>query len=66
MPAPKYPMSLRITQDGRALLEVLTVRLGLNRSAVLELAIRRLADEWGVEIPRRDVCRECSNRRRTG
>ncbi len=64
MAAPKFPLSFRISQDARALLELLTFRLGLNRSAVLELAVRRLADEWGVEVPRGEVCGEC-NRKRT-
>jgi len=32
------------------LLDKLTVRLGVNRSAVIVLAIRRLAEEQGIYI----------------
>jgi hypothetical protein len=41
--------SIRLTPDGKRLVEALQARLGLKRSGVIELAIRRLAQAEGVE-----------------
>lgn len=41
--------SIRLTTDARRLLELLAARLGLNQTAVIELAIRRLAEGEGVK-----------------
>ncbi len=63
MAAPKFPLSFRISQDARVLLEELTFRLGLTRSATLELSIRQLAREWDVQVRREEVCEECRRKR---
>lgn len=45
------PTSIRLTPDGKKLLAALQNHLGLKRSAVIELAIRRLAQAEGVRLP---------------
>lgn len=40
--------SLRLTPEGRGLVDALQQKLGLKRSGVIELAIRRLAAVEGV------------------
>ncbi len=64
MACPKFSVSFRISQDARALLEELTRRFGLTRSATLELSIRQLAREWDVQVPaKEEVCEECRRKR---
>jgi hypothetical protein len=41
---------VRLSDDGRALLEALQQRLGLSVTGVIELAIRRLAAAEAVEL----------------
>lgn len=40
--------SLRLTREADRLVAALAARLGLSRSAVIELAVRRLAEREGV------------------
>jgi hypothetical protein len=42
--------SIRLTAEARELRIALAQKLGLNASAVLELAIRKLADAEGVTL----------------
>lgn len=43
--------SLRLTREADRLVAALAARLGLSRSAVIELAVRRLAEREGVREP---------------
>ena len=43
MPKPRSGTSYRLSEDAQALLGKLSGRLGLTRTAVLEMAIRKLA-----------------------
>lgn len=46
----KFPIgtSVRLTTDGEKMCRLLLERLGINRTGVVELAIRRLADLEGI------------------
>lgn len=48
---PKMPTSFRLTDEARYLLDALEQRTALKVSAILELALRRLARDEGVERP---------------
>ena len=41
--------SIRLTQVGAALIKLLAQKLGVSKSAVLELAIRKLAREENIK-----------------
>ena len=41
--------SIRLSEEARRLLALLSERLGLNQTAVIELAIRRLAEREGIK-----------------
>jgi hypothetical protein len=43
------PTSIRISAEGKRLMVKLQAKLGLRKSGVIELAIRRLAQAEGVE-----------------
>jgi hypothetical protein len=43
MPKPRSGTSYRLSEDAQALLGRLTARLGLTKTGVLEMAIRKLA-----------------------
>ena len=45
------PTSLRLSEDGKQLRKLLAKKLGLSESAVVELAIRKLAEREGVSLP---------------
>ena len=45
----KKPTSIRLSEDGKRLRKELAKKLGLSESAVVELAIRRLAKMEGVK-----------------
>jgi predicted DNA-binding protein len=42
------PTSLRLSEEGKQLRKLLAKKLGLSESAVIELALRRLAEMEGV------------------
>ena len=42
------PTSLRLSEEGKQLRKLLAKKLGLSESAVIELAIRKLAEREGV------------------
>ena len=44
----KTPKAFRLTDDGEALLVALSKRLGVKQTAVVEMAIRRMAETEGV------------------
>ena len=46
---PKQKTSVSLSEDALALLEGLSRKLGLNKSGVLELAVRRMAEAEGVK-----------------
>lgn len=46
----KRTLSLRITEQARTLLVELSKKLGISQTAVVELAIRRLAEIEHVEV----------------
>ncbi|HEY7066575.1 MAG TPA: ribbon-helix-helix protein, CopG family [Chloroflexota bacterium] len=43
---------MRLDTATAAIMDALADKLGLNRSAVVRLAVRRLAETDGIEIPR--------------
>ncbi len=45
------PTSLRLSEEGKQLRKLLAKKLGLSESAVVELAIRKLAESEGVSLP---------------
>jgi len=44
------PTSIRLTDDAMQLKKMLAQKLGISGSAVLELAIRELAEKKGVKL----------------
>jgi hypothetical protein len=49
----KEPTSFRLSPDGRRLLGALARRLGVSRTAVLEVLIREKAKQEGIDtVPR--------------
>ncbi len=47
-PKRKTPKAFRLTEDGETLLAALAKRLGVKQTAVVEMAIRRMAEAEGV------------------
>lgn len=45
----KVPLSVRISPTAKSLLEKLAVKLGISQVGVLELALRKLAQQENVE-----------------
>jgi hypothetical protein len=45
----RKPTSLRMTEEGKRLLELLAEKLGISQAAVLELAIRDMAKKEEVK-----------------
>ncbi len=45
------PTSIRLSEEGKQLRKLLAKKLGLSESAVVELAIRKLAESEGVSLP---------------
>lgn len=45
----KEPTSYRISKTAKQLLALLAAKLGLSQTAVIELAVRRLAEAEGVK-----------------
>ncbi len=46
----KRPITIRISSTGLAVAAALGERLGLDRSAVIELSLRRLAGIEGIDV----------------
>jgi Ribbon-helix-helix protein, copG family len=44
----KYPTSIRLTPEAARLLKEMATKLGITRAAVMEIALRRLAEIEGV------------------
>jgi len=49
--AMSYPTSLRFTLEGRRLLEALAAKLGISMAAVIEIALRLLAERELPPVP---------------
>lgn len=47
-PRPKKSTSFRLTEDALALIEALAKSLGIDKSSVVEIAVRKLASAEGV------------------
>jgi hypothetical protein len=61
MPKPRTGTSVRFSEEAEGLLAALTARLGLTKTAILEVAIRKFACE---ELPKGHVVREYRPARR--
>lgn len=48
----KTPVGMRITRDGTKLLNLLAEKYGIPKTAVVELALRDLAEKAGIELPK--------------
>jgi predicted transcriptional regulator len=48
----KHPTSYRLSAEALRLIDQLATKLGLGKTAVLELAIRKLAEREGLPDPR--------------
>lgn len=46
----RIPRTIRLTPAAQKLLDGLSQRLGLNKTAIIELAVRRLAASEGVPL----------------
>jgi predicted transcriptional regulator len=51
--SPKRSTTFRLTDHARALILRLAEKLGVSQTAVLELAVRKLAKTEGVKAPQR-------------
>jgi hypothetical protein len=49
--AGKPSTSFKLSPEARQLLRQLTLRLGVSQGAIVEIAIRRMAEAEGLEIP---------------
>ena len=47
----KTPKAFRLSDAGESLLTAIAERLGVNQTAVIEMAIRRMATSEGVTAP---------------
>ena len=47
----KIPLNIRLSVDGHSLAQRLVKKLGGNRTTIIEMAIRRLAEQEGITIP---------------
>jgi hypothetical protein len=48
MAQPKKPTSIRLSPDAIELRRALSAKLGIDQTAIVELAIRRLAEAEGI------------------
>lgn len=47
---PKKPTNMRLSEDAKKLLALLTQKLGISQTSVVELAIRELAERKNVHL----------------
>lgn len=45
----KLPTSIRLSEDGKQLRKLLAEKLGVSESAVIEIALRKLAELEGIK-----------------
>lgn len=57
----KVQSSIRLTEDAKQLRKLISDKLGLSESAVVELAIRRLAELEGVKVKQNNDTRSALN-----
>ena len=50
MATTKKPTAIRLTDEGKRLLNALASHLGVSQAAVMEIAIRRVAKDEGFEV----------------
>jgi hypothetical protein len=50
MKEPKTPTAFRLSHKGKLLLSALAEKLGVNQTAVVEMAIRQMADKERIEV----------------
>jgi predicted transcriptional regulator len=50
MATTKKPTAVRLTDDGKLLLEKMAKRLGVSQTAIMEMAIREMAERRGVDL----------------
>lgn len=43
--------SYRLSDDARALIELLTKKMGVSKTDIVEMAVRELAESKGVQLP---------------
>ncbi len=46
----KTPISMRISSEGGEIMDALAKKLGVNRTSVVEMAIRRMAEQENVTV----------------
>ena len=51
----RKPISMRLSSEGMKLLEGLTKKLGVNRTAVIEMAIRQIAEKENVAAQKKHL-----------
>ncbi len=49
----KTAATYRLSDDARELIDTLAKRFGVSKTDVLEMAVRKLAQSEGVEIPKK-------------
>ena len=49
---PKRILTLRVSHEGRALLDLLGTKMALSQTATVEQAIRLLAKREGIKMPK--------------
>jgi hypothetical protein len=47
----KVPAGISLSRDARDLADAIKVKKGVSRTAVIEMAIREMAQREGVELP---------------
>jgi predicted transcriptional regulator len=50
MATTKKPTAIRLTDDGKELLAALATKNGVSQAAIMEIAIRRMAEQEGVKV----------------
>lgn len=45
----KKPISMRVSNEGILLMDLLAKKLGVNRTAITEIAVRQMAEREGVK-----------------
>jgi predicted transcriptional regulator len=46
----KHPTSIRISEEAKRLLAALADKLGISQMAVIEIAVRKMAEAEGVKV----------------
>ncbi len=57
----KLHSTYRLSEDAKQLMKLMAQRLGLNQTAIMELAIREKAEKMGVKLEKDTENRNASN-----